>query len=92
FRGALFCIVVFDIRNPATADAALNKWVAMKELHAPECFLFIVGTFLDQASHRRVDLKDICKASAKKNAIYVEVSNSSHNNIPLLRKLIKQRL
>jgi hypothetical protein len=92
FRGALFCFVTFDIRNPDSANAALNKWVSLKEAHAPECFLFIIGTYLDEALHRRVDLKDICKASAKKDAIYLEISNSTRANVGLFRKLIKQRL
>lgn len=92
FRGALFCIITLDIRNPESASAALNKWANLRESKAPESFLFIVGTHLDQASHRRVELKEICKACAKRDAIYVEVSNSSLANMALFRKLIKQRL
>lgn len=92
FRGALFCIVTLDIRDPETANSALNRWVSLKESLAPESFLFVVGTHLDRASHRRVDLKEICKACAKKDAIYMEVSNTTLVNMPLLKKLIKQRL
>lgn len=92
FRGALFCIITLDIRNPDSANSALNKWATLKENLAEDSFLFVVGTFLDQASHRRVDLREMCKACAVKDAIYVEVSNTSLGNITLLRKLIKQRL
>jgi hypothetical protein len=92
FRAALFCIITLDIRDPDTANSALNKWATLKERLAPECFLFVVGTHLDEASHRRVSLPDICRACAKKDAIYMEVSNSTLVNISLLRKLLKQRL
>lgn len=92
FKGALFCIITLDIRNPASANSALNKWAALRETHASDCFLFIIGTHLDQASYRRVDLKEICKSCAKKDAIYIEVSNNTLSNVQLLRKLIKQRL
>ncbi len=92
FRGALFCVITLDIRNAESANSALNKWTALRDAQASESFLFVVGTHLDQASHRRVELKEICKACAKKDAIYVEVSNTTQANMSLFRKLIKQRL
>lgn len=91
-RGALFCIVTVDIRNPDSADAAFNKWVNVKELYAPECFLFILGTHFDQANHRRVELKDICKSTAKRNGVYLEISNHTGQNIELLKKLLTQKI
>jgi hypothetical protein len=92
FRGALFCIITLDIRNPETANSALNKWADLKESLASDCFLFVIGTHLDQASHRRVDLKEVCKACAKRDAVYMEISNATLSNTALLRKLLKQRL
>lgn len=92
FPGALFCFITLDMRAPETANAAFNKWVAMKEKHIPDSFLFVIGTFLDYSAQRRVDLSEICKACAQKEAIYVEVSNSDGSNISLLRRLICQRI
>lgn len=91
-RGALFCIVTVDIRNPDSANAAFNKWVNVKELYAPECFLFILGTHFDQANHRRVELKDICMSTAKRNGVYLEISNHTGQNIELLKKLLTQKI
>ena len=92
FPGALFCIITLDMRAPETANSAFNKWMAMKEAHMPESFLFVVGTFLDFAAQRRVEIAEICKACAQKEAIYIEVSNLDGSNINLLRRLLCQRL
>lgn len=92
FPGALFCIITIDMRAPETANSAFNKWMAMKEAHMPESFLFVVGTYLDFAAQRRVEIAEICKACAQKEAIYIEVSNLDGSNITLLRRLLCQRL
>lgn len=92
FPGALFCIITFDLRVPETANTAFNKWLSMKETYMPESFLFMIGTFLDSSSQRRVEIAEICKACAQKEAIYLEVSNLDGSNINLLRRLICQRL
>lgn len=92
FPGALFCIITFDLRAPETANAAFNKWIAMKELHIPESFLFVIGTFLDFPTQRRIDLIEISKACSQKEAIYIEVSTREGSNISLLRRLICQRV
>jgi len=92
FPGALFCIITLDMRAPETANSAFNKWVAIKEAHMPEAFLFVVGTFLDDASQRRVEVAEVCKACAQKEAIYIEVSNLDGSNIVLLKRLLCQRL
>ena len=92
FPGALFCIITLDMRAPESANSAFNKWVAIKEANMPEAFLFVVGTFLDDAAQRRVEVADVCKACAQKEAIYVEVSNLDGSNILLLKRLLCQRL
>jgi hypothetical protein len=92
FPGALFCIITFDMRAPETANSAFNQWMLLKETHMSESFLFIIGTFLDYSSQRRVEISEICKACAQKEAIYIEVSNLDGSNINLLRRLICQRL
>jgi hypothetical protein len=92
FPGALFCIITIDMRAPETANSAFNKWMAMKEAHMPESFLFVVGTYLDFAAQRRIEIAEICKACAQKEAIYIEVSNLDGSNITLLRRLLCQRL
>lgn len=92
FPGALFVIIVFDIRAPETANAAFNRWLAIKETHMTESFLFVVGTFQDMNVHRRVEIDDICKACAQKDAVYVEVSNTTGNNMALLNNLLVQRV
>lgn len=103
FRGALMCIIVLDITRADTANSAFNFWLSLRENLAAECFLFIVGTHLNKESRREVDLKDLCKASAKRDAIYLEVSNDVRSSsdhfagflvpdVSLLRRLIVQRL
>jgi hypothetical protein len=92
FPGALFCIITLDMRAPESANSAFNKWVALKEAHMPEAFLFVVGTFLDDALQRRVEVAEVCKACAQKEAIYIEVSNLDGSNILLLKRLLCQRL
>lgn len=92
FPGALFCIITLDMRAPETANSAFNKWVTVKETHMPEAFLFVVGTFLDDAAQRRVEVAEVCKACAQKEAIYVEVSNLDGSNVLLLKRLLCQRL
>lgn len=91
-RGALICIVTVDLRSPETANSAFNKWISMKEAHMGEAFLFVIGTFLDQSIHRRIEIEEICKACAQKDAIYLEVSNADGANIALLRRLLAQRI
>lgn len=92
FRGALFCIIVFDILNIDSYQAIFDKWIPLKERMSPDSFLYVVGTHLDQAQYRRVQLHDICKSCAKKDAVYVEVSNLDGFNFPLLRKLLCKRV
>ena len=91
-KGALFSIVTYDIRDPATAESVFKKWIPIKEMLSPESFLFIVGSFLDQSAHRRVDMKQMCKASAQKDAVYIEVSNYEGTNISLFRQLLIHRI
>lgn len=91
-QGSLFCIITFDIRDPATAESVFSKWVPIKEKLLPESFLFVIGSFSDQIANRLVDMKQMCKACALKEAIYLEVSNYEGNNIELLRELLADRI
>jgi hypothetical protein len=92
YEAALFCIVTFDIRDPATADSVFNKWIQLKESKMSESYLFIVGNFVDRALDRKVEIKDICKACSQKEAVYLEISNTEPTNISLLHQSILQRL
>jgi hypothetical protein len=92
FRGALFCIIVFNILDADSYQAVFDKWIPLKEKMSPDSFLYIVGTHSDQSPSRRLQLHDICKACAKKDAVYVEVSNLDGYNFPLLRKLLCKRV
>jgi hypothetical protein len=92
YPGSLFTIITYDVRAPETANAAFNKWLAVRDTYMTESFLFVVGVFFDQTVHRRVDVNDMCKACAQKDAIYVEVSNVDGSNISLLWKLMIQRI
>lgn len=92
FPGALFCIITLDIRAPETANNAFNHWLLLKEQHMPESFLFIVGTHLDFALQRRLQIPDICRACAQKDAMYIEISNYDGSNVMLLRRLLCQRI
>jgi hypothetical protein len=92
FRCTLFCIITIDLRNPETAKSAFAKWYQLKEEHMEGSFLIIVGTFVDCTLQRRIEVVDISKACAQKDALYVEVSNLDKSNISLLRYMIAQRL
>lgn len=92
FRGALFCIITLDLRKPESAQSAFNKWLSLKDTHMPESFLFVVGTYLDQSISRRVEIAELCKACAQRDAIYLEVSNLDGSNVSLLRRLVAQRI
>jgi GTPase SAR1 family protein len=92
FPGALFCIVVCDIRSPDSANSAFNKWMAVRDSYMTESFLFVVGSFLDEVVHRRVEINEICKACAQRDAIYIEASSATGKNIPFLWHFIVQRI
>lgn len=92
FRGALFCVITFDICNVQSYRSVFEKWIPLKEQMSPDSFLYIVGTHLDQFSYRQVELEEVCKACAKKDAVYVEVSNSTGANFQLLRRLLCRRV
>jgi hypothetical protein len=92
FRGALFCIITFDICRVETYRSVFEKWIPLKEQLSPDSFLYIVGTHVDQFAYRQIELNDICKACAKRDALYVEVSNVQRTNFPLLRKLLCRRV
>eukprot|EP01036_Dinobryon_divergens_P025775 gene25775-34356_t len=91
-KASLFCIITYDIRDPATAEAVFKKWIPIKERLLPESFLFVVGSFLDQATHRKVDMKQMCKACAQKDATYLEISNYEGTNVSLFRQLLIHRI
>ena len=91
-RGALFCIITFDLRNPESANSAFNNWLVLKESFMMESFLFVVGTNLDHSTSRRVEIADLCKACAQKDGIYLEVSNKDGTNIALLKRMLIQRI
>lgn len=92
FHGALFCIVTVDLRYPESANNAFNSWIPLKTKHMPDAFLFVIGTHVDLAVHRRVDITEICKACSQKDAIYLEVSSFDGTNLQLLRRLVSQRI
>jgi hypothetical protein len=92
FRGALFCIITFDVCKQQSYRSILEKWIPLKEQLSPDSFLYVVGTNLDRRAYRQVELEEICKACAKKDAVYVEVSNANGTNFPLLRKLLCRRV
>lgn len=91
-RGALFCIITFDLRNPESANSAFNNWLLLKETFMNESFLFVVGTHVDFTTSRRVEVADLAKACAQKDAIYLEVSSEDGTNMALLRRLLIQRI
>lgn len=91
-KASLFCIITYDIRDPATAEAVFKKWIPIKERLLPESFLFVVGSLLDQATHRKVDMKQMCKACAQKDATYLEISNYEGTNVSLFRQLLIHRI
>jgi hypothetical protein len=91
-RGALFCIITFDLRNPDSANSAFNNWLALKETFMMESFLFVVGTHVDLITSRRVEAAEVCKACAQKDAIYTEVSGLDGTNMSMLWRLIVQRI
>jgi hypothetical protein len=55
-----------------------------------ESFVFVIGNFLDFPIERRVEMAEITRACAKKEAMYLEISNYNGANVPLFRKLLSQ--
>lgn len=92
FRGALFAIVTFNICNQASFKSVFDKWIPLKEALCPDSFLVIVGSHMDEAHARALSVQDISKACAKKDALYIELSNTTGQNIPLLRRLLCRRV
>ena len=91
-RNALFCVIVFDLRSSESANSAFNNWLLLREKFMPESFLFVVGTHLDMAIARRVEVSDLCKACAQNDGMYLEVSNLDGTNTDLLWRILRQRL
>lgn len=89
YRGALFCIIVVDIRS---STSSLQKWLDIRNEFMNESFLFVIGTYCDDPTHRMIDTTDMCRLCAQHDGVYLEVSNSDGTNISLLRKLLSQRL
>ena len=92
FQGSLFCIITIDIRSPESVESAFSRWINVKEKYMDECFLVVVGNFLDKSIARRVAIKKLCAMCAEKDAAYVEVSNMDGTNIPLLRQILCTRV
>lgn len=105
FRGAFFCIIVFNICSIDSYQAVFDRWLPMREKYCPDSYVYIVGTHLDRSHERMIDIQTICKACARKDAMYIEVSNLHHQNmnvpqhhmtyemnILLLRKLLCKRI
>ena len=89
---ALVCVILFDLTRPETANSAFNHWLVLKEKLMPEAFLFMIGTHVENFSTRKVDAKDVCKASAQNDAMYVEIGNEDGTNYKLFWQLLSQRL
>ena len=92
FEGALIVIITIDLRVPETAYSAFSRWTELREKHMEESFLFVVGNFLDSSIERRIEISEITKACAKKEAIYIEVSNITGVNIALFRSILAHRV
>lgn len=89
---ALICVILFDLTRPETANSAFNHWLLLKEKLMPEAFLFMIGTHVERFATRKVDAKDVCKASAQNDAMYVEIGNEDGTNYNLFWQLLSQRL
>lgn len=89
----LICVITVDLRSPSSANSAFSKWMQLKETFMPDAFLIIVGTFLDSMTLRRININEICKACSLKDALYLEVSNTSEiTNMSLLKELIARKI
>jgi GTPase SAR1 family protein len=91
-RNALFCIIMFDLRSPESANSAFNNWLMLREKFMPESFLMVVGTHLDLITSRRVEAAELTKACAQNDAMYMEVSNSDNTNLAVVWRVMSQRL
>lgn len=91
-RNALFCIIMFDLRSPESANSAFNNWLTLRDKFMPESFLFVIGSHLDMVTSRRVEAAELCKACAQNDAMYMEVSNLDGTNLALVWRIMSQRL
>jgi GTPase SAR1 family protein len=92
FQGSLFCVITVDIRNNHSVESCFTKWMELKQKYMDECFLIVVGCFLDKSIARSVEIKDICRRCAECDAVYVEISNKDGTNVNLLRRIICSRI
>eukprot|EP01039_Chlorochromonas_danica_P009278 gene9278-10243_t len=92
FRGSLFTIVMFNICDQDSFRSVFEKWIPVKETLSPDSFLIVLGSHLDESHLRAVSMEEISKCCAKKDAIYIELSNVTKQNVPLLRRLIARRV
>ena len=57
-----------------------------------ESMLLVVGNFIDSPIERRVEIVETCRACAKKDALYFEVSNETMQNVANLSDMIHDLL
>lgn len=91
-RCALFCIITVDLRDMKSMTSAFGKWHQIKQQYMDSSFLIVVGTHIDCTLQRRIDVVEISKLCAQKDALYIEVSNVDRCNISLLKRLMSQRI
>ena len=81
-------VVTIDIRVQESAHNAFTRWWQVKEKYFKSSLLIFVGTFLDAVIDRKVEIVEATRASVKKDAIYMEISNTTHENCTKLKDII----
>ena len=81
-------VITFDIRVQESFHRALDKWLKIKNERMTDSMLLIVGNFLDSPIERRVEVVETCRACAKKDALYFEISNETMENVRELHSMV----
>ncbi|GAA5960801.1 hypothetical protein JCM8115_000158 [Rhodotorula mucilaginosa] len=81
YRGACGAVVVFDITSRRSFEA-LSSWLSdARTLASPDLEVVVVGNKLDQEEDRQVPYLEASRWAQEHNALYVETSSKTGENV-----------
>jgi small GTP-binding protein len=92
YQGSQVAIIVFSLSDPSTLDAA-DGWANELKNHLDRLpHVYLVGNKSDLADDRKVDIYDAMDRASALNAVYMETSARSGQNIYELFKAIGDQI
>ncbi|GAA5984179.1 hypothetical protein JCM10908_006082 [Rhodotorula pacifica] len=81
YRGACGAVVVFDVTSRRSFEA-LSSWLSdARTLASPDLEVVVVGNKLDQEDDRQVPYLEASRWAQEHNALYVETSSKTGENV-----------